>query len=166
MREVSMADESRTQNGATGRGGQDGHEARAEDHNRQRIADANQKQPGEHTESSGVESVDRLNEGARQVLGDAQVDYDEAEIYMEPDDAVLAAEAALHGDRISRNPDGTHEVTSVAPGPADDPAGGWADLPAGRTGDGALTETVEETEARQAQQRQADQRDEEEQSRE
>jgi hypothetical protein len=85
---------------------------------------------------------------------------------MEPDDAVLAAEAALHGDRISRNPDGTHEVTSVAPGPADDPAGGWADLPAGRKGDGALTETVEETEARQAQQRQADQRDEEEQSRE
>lgn len=105
------------------------------EHNRQRIEEANRQEAVGSGESSGSGSVDKLNEGARQVLGDANIDYAEAEIYMEPDDAVLDAEGKAHGDRIARNPDGTHEVLSVAPGPADEPAGGWGDLPPGRKGD-------------------------------
>ena len=105
------------------------------EHNRRRIEEANRQEAVGSGGSSGSGSVDKLNEGARQVLGDANVDYAEAEIYMEPDDAVLDAEGKAHGDRIARNPDGTHEVQSVAPGPADEPAGGWGDLPPGRKGD-------------------------------
>ena len=105
------------------------------EHNQQRIAEANRQAASGAAESSGVRPIDKLNESARQVLGDANVDYSEAEIYMEPDEAVLDAEGKAHGDRIERNPDGTHEVKSVAPGPADDPAGGWADKPVGRKGD-------------------------------
>ncbi len=107
----------------------------ATDHNRDRIAEANGQVAAGHGESSGSEPIDKLNEGARQVLGDANVDYAAAEIYMEPDDAVLDAEGKAHGDRIARNPDGTHVVESVAPGPADEPTGGWADKPVGRKGD-------------------------------
>ena len=124
-----------------------------------RTRDTEPRGDGAPGDSSGVDAIDTVNEGARKVLGDAQVSYGETQTYNEPDEAALQTEAALHGDRITRNPDGTHEVISVAPGPADDPAGGWADLPAGRKGDGALTETVEETEARQAEARQAEQRD-------
>lgn len=100
--------------------------------------------------SSGVDSLDSLNEGARQVLGDAQVAYREEQPYIEADETAIAAEAAIHGDEVTRLPDGTHEARSVAPGPADDPAGGWADKPVGRKGDRALTETPEEAEARRA----------------
>ena len=45
------------------------------DHNRERIAEAEGKVPAATTESSGSGTIDRLNEGARQVLGDAEVDY-------------------------------------------------------------------------------------------
>ena len=127
-----MADEARERSAQDHRGADTGE---ASDHNRQRIEEANRKVASGRGESSGYESIDKLNEGARQVLGDAEVDYSAAEIYMEPDDAVLDAEGKAHGDRIARNPDGTHVVESVAPGPADDPMGGWADKPVGRKGD-------------------------------
>lgn len=127
-----MADEARERSAQNRKGTDTGE---ASDHNRQRIEEANQKVASGHGESSGVGPVDKLNEGARQVLGDANIDYSAAEIYMEPDDAVLDAEAKVHGDRIARNPDGTHVIESVAPGPADDPKGGWADKPVGRKGD-------------------------------
>ena len=84
------------------------------------------------------------------MLGDAQVAYGEEQPYVEADETAIAAEAAIHGDEVTRLPDGTHEARSVAPGPADDPAGGWADKPVGRKGDRSLTETPEEAEARRA----------------
>lgn len=124
----------------------DGYDGMTTDHNEQRIEEANRKMPSASGESSGVEPIDKLNEGARQVLGDANVDYNEAEIYMEPDDAALDAAAKVHGDRIERLPDGTHEAQSVATGPADDPAGGWGDKPVGRKGDRVFTQNAEEAE--------------------
>ncbi|SMY11461.1 hypothetical protein [Brevibacterium jeotgali] len=127
-----MADEAHERRVQDRRGADAGE---ASDHNRQRIEEANRKVASGRAESSGSEPIDKLNEGARHVLGDAEVDYSAAEIYMEPDDAVLDAEGRAHGDRIARNPDGTHVVESVAPGPADDPMGGWADKPVGRKGD-------------------------------
>ena len=130
--EVDVADEARERN-AQDRTGRDTGEA--SDHNRQRIEEVNQKVSSGYGESSGSKPIDKVNEGARQVLGDAEVDYSAAEIYMEPDDAVLDAEGKAHGDRIARNPDGTHVVESVAPSPADGPKGGWADKPVGRKGD-------------------------------
>lgn len=123
-----------------------GYDGMTVDHNKQRIEEADRKVAPAPDESSGVESVDKLNEGARQVLGDAQVDYSEAELYMESDEAAIDAAAAVHGDRVERLPDGTHEVQSVATGPADDPAGGWADKPVGRKGDRVFTQDAEEAE--------------------
>ncbi|SLM89112.1 hypothetical protein [Brevibacterium yomogidense] len=87
------------------------------------------------TNSSGSGPIDKVNEGARQVLGDGAVDYAAAEHYTEPDDIAIDVAGAAHGDRIVRNPDGTHVVESVAPSPADAPTGGWADKPVGRKGD-------------------------------
>lgn len=124
----------------------DGYDGRTVDHNKQRIEEANRKVAPAPGESSGVESIDKLNEGARQVLGDAQVDYGEAELYMEPDDAAIDAAAKVHGDRIERQPDGSHEGRTVAAGPADDPAGGWGDKPVGRKGDRVFTQNAEEAE--------------------
>ena len=92
------------------------------DHNRERIAEAEGKVPAATTESSGSGTIDRLNEGARQVLGDAEVDYAAAELYMEPDDGAIDAAGRAHGDRITRQDDGSHVVESVEPSPADDQA--------------------------------------------
>lgn len=144
-----MTDESRTRGTAPhGSDAPDDREGRGtrEAHG----ADAPLQSESRGDNSSGIDAVDSLNEGARQVLGDAQVAYGEEQTYGEADEAAIAAEAAIHGDEVTRLPDGTHEARSVAPGPADDPAGGWADKPVGRKGDRALTETPEEAEARRA----------------
>ncbi len=92
------------------------------DHNRERIAEADGRVPPATTESSGSGPIDRLNEGARQVLGDAEVDYAASELYMEPDDGAIDAAGKAHGDRITRQEDGSHVVDSVEPSPADDQA--------------------------------------------
>src|SRR5699024_12632573 len=89
---------------------------------RGRIAEAEGRAPAATTESSGSGTIDRRNEGARQVLGDAEVDYAAAELYMEPDDGAIDAAGRAHGDRITRQDDGSHVVESVEPSPADDQA--------------------------------------------
>lgn len=92
------------------------------DHNRERIAEAEGKMSAATTESSGIGPFDTLNEGVRQVLGDAEVDYGAAELYMEPDDGAIDAAGRAHGDRITRQEDGSHVVESIEPSPADDQA--------------------------------------------
>ena len=92
------------------------------DHNRERIAEAEGKVRAATTETSGSGPIDKLNEGARQVLGDAEVDYAAAELYMESDADAIDAAGKAHGDRITRQEDGSHLVDSVEPSPADDQA--------------------------------------------
>lgn len=94
--------------------------------------------------------------GNRDFVDPARNRLGEPQVVTEPDEEAIVKEGVLHGDDIRRLPDGTHEVHSVAPGPADHPTGGWANKPVGRKGDRALTETAEESEARFAEQRESD----------
>lgn len=92
------------------------------DHNRVRIAVAEGRIHPLAAETSGSRTIDRLNAGARLFLGDAEVDYAAAELYLEPDDGAIDAAGRAHGDRITRQGDGSHLVESMAPSPADDQA--------------------------------------------
>ena len=58
------------------------------------------------------------------MLGDAEVDYAAAELYIETttDDGAIDAAGKAHGDRITREEDGSYVVESVEPSPADDQA--------------------------------------------
>lgn len=63
-------------------------------------------------ESSGSGALDAVNDAARNVLGDAEVDYDAEVGYRRADEEEIQELAAQHGDVITRNPDGTHTVTA------------------------------------------------------